>query len=385
MKTSIAALAFSACLLPAMAANPPLPTVAAKSWLLLDVANGQVIAADAPDKPIEPASLTKVMTANLVFAAIRDQRLTLGQTVTVTAHACQVDASSSKMFLKPGDRVTIDELLHGLLVQSGNDAAVALAEAVAGDEAAFVAMMNAEAARMGLHGTRFANPHGLPDPRHYSTARDLATLARHVIDAFPEFHKLFAVKRYTYNHITQVNHNRLLWLAPSVDGMKTGHTAGSGYSLIASARRPGGGGEQRLVSVVAGAPTVQALADGSQTLLNWGFRNYETVKLFDKNQTVVTATIWKGARPTVKIGVTQAVLVTLPRGAAGKLHTEVARKGRLLAPMAANANVGTLKVSLDERPLLVLPLYTLEKVESAGWGGRLWDSVRLWCQPRPSP
>lgn len=381
MKKLLAAFAASLVMVSASAQTVPAPTVAAKSWLLLDATSGQVIASQDQNLRIEPASLTKVMTAYVAFAAIRDKRLALDQMVTVSERAWKVDSSSSKMFIDPRVPVSVDDLLHGLMIQSGNDAAVALAEAVAGDEATFVTLMNREAQRMGLKNTRFGNPHGLPDPNNYSTAADLANLAAHVIRDFPEFYKIDSIKQFTYNKITQQNRNRLLWLDPTVDGMKTGHTTASGYSMIASARRPNGStGERRLISVISGAANDSARTQESQKLLNWGFQNFDTVKLYSKGQAIQTPQVWKGSQGTVKIGFTRDILVTVPKGVAGKLKPVLERNDPLVAPLARNSQVGTLKMTVDGKPLLALPVLALEEVPEAGIFGRAWDSMRLWTQ-----
>ena len=281
----------------AVAQTLPAPTIAAKSWILLDATSGQVIAAQDPNARIEPASLTKVMTAYVTFQALKDKKIDINQMVNVSVKAWKVDASSSKMFIDPATPVKINDLLYGLMVQSGNDAAVALAEAVAGDEAAFVALMNREAERMGMKNTHFANPHGLPSAENYSTAQDLSTLAARVILDFPEFYKIDSVKSFTYNKITQPNRNRLLWLDPTVDGMKTGHTENAGYCMIASAHRPNGNaGERRLISVVLGTTSDSSRTQESQKLLNWGFQNFDTVKLYSKGQAIATPEVWKGSQ-----------------------------------------------------------------------------------------
>ncbi len=378
MKKLIAALAASLLTLSASAQTVPAPSIAAKSWLLLDATSGQVIAAQDPNARIEPASLTKIMTAYVTFQAIRDKKLALNTMVNVSPRAWKVDSSSSKMFIDPATPVSVDDLLHGLMIQSGNDAAVALAEAVAGDEATFVVLMNREAQRMGMKNTKFANPHGLPSPDNFSTAQDLATLASNVIRDFPEFYKIDSVKQFTYNKITQQNRNRLLWLDPTVDGMKTGHTESSGYSMIASARRPNGNsGQRRLISVLSGASSDGVRTQESQKLLNWGFQNFDTVKLYSKGQAIATPEVWKGARPNVKIGFTNDVLVTVPKGVAGKLKPVLERKDPLVAPLPLNGRIGTLRMMVDNKPLLVLPVVALEEVPEASIFGRAWDSLRL--------
>ncbi|MEX5748547.1 D-alanyl-D-alanine carboxypeptidase family protein [Massilia sp. X63] len=381
MKKLLAAVAASLLMASASAQTVPAPTIAAKSWLLLDATSGQVIAAQDPNLRIEPASLTKVMTAYVTFRAIHDKRLTLDTMVNVSTRAWKVDGSSSKMFIDPKVPVSVNDLLHGLMIQSGNDAAVALAEAVAGDEGTFVTLMNREAERMGLKGTRWANPHGLPDPNNYSTAHDLSMMAANVIRDFPEFYKIDSIKQFTYNKITQQNRNRLLWLDPTVDGMKTGHTDSSGYSMIASARRPNGNaGQRRLISVVLGTASDSVRTQESQKLLNWGFQNFDTVKLYSKGQAVSTVPVWKGSESNVKLGFTRDVLVTVPKGVAGKMKPVLERKDPLVAPLARNAQVGTLKMMVDGKPLIALPVVALDEVQEASIFGRAWDSMRLWMQ-----
>ena len=381
MKKLLAALAASVLTISAAVAQTlPPPTIAARSWLLLDATSGQVIASQEPNTRIEPASLTKIMTAYLTFAAIRDKKLELNQMINVSVKAWKVDASSSKMFIDPATPVSVSDLLHGLMVQSGNDAAVALAEAVAGDETAFVFLMNKEAQRMGMKDTKFGNPHGLPSAENYSTAHDLSILAARVIVDFPEFYKIDSVKSFTYNKITQPNRNRLLWLDPTVDGMKTGHTEGAGYGMIASAKRPNGNLQRRLISVVLGTNSDQTRTQESQKLLNWGFQNFDTVKLYSKGQAIATPEVWKGSKSAVKIGFTNDVLVTVPKGVAQKMKPVLERKDPLVAPLAQNGRVGTLKMMVDGKPLLALPVVSLEEVSEATIFGRAWDSMRLWMK-----
>ena len=381
MRKLIAALAASVLALStAVAQTMPPPTIAARSWLLLDATSGQVIASQDPNARIEPASLTKIMTAYLTFAALKEKKLALNQMINVSVKAWKVDASSSKMFIDPATPVSVDDLLHGLMVQSGNDAAVALAEAVAGDESAFVFLMNREAQRMGLKNTRFANPHGLPHPDNFSTAHDLSVLAARVIADYPEYYKIDSVKSFTYNKITQPNRNRLLWLDPTVDGMKTGHTEAAGFCMIASARRPNGASQRRLISVVLGTTSDQARTQESQKLLNWGFQNFDTVKLYSKGQAIQTPEDWKGAANTVKIGFNNDVLVTVPKGVAGKMKPVLERNDPLVAPLPLNSKVGTLKMMVDGKPVLELPVVALEEVPQASIFGRAWDSMRLWLK-----
>ncbi len=365
----------------AMAQTLPPPSIAAKSWLLLDATSNQVIASENPSMRVEPASLTKIMTAYLVFEALRDKKLTLDQSVNVSVNAWKVESDSSKMFIEPKTPVTINDLLNGLIVESGNDAAVALAEAVAGTEEAFAGLMNREVERMGLKETHFANAHGLPNPQNYSTAADLARIAQHMIVDYPDLYKAYyATKSFTYNKITQPNRNRLLWLDPTVDGMKTGHTEAAGFCLIASARRPNGSGERRLVSVVLGATSDQLRAQESLKLLNWGFMNFDTVKLYGKDQAIGTPEVWKGTQANVKIGFTSDLWVTLPKGSAARIKPQLERKDPLVAPIAANSQVGTMKMMVDGKSVAEFPVMALETVNQASIFGRAWDSVRLWLK-----
>ena len=378
MKKFLAAVAASLVTVSAVAQTLPAPTIAAKSWLLLDVTSNQVIAAQDPDLRIEPASLTKSMTAYLVFGALRDKKLDLNQSVNVSTRAWKVDSSSSKMFIEPNKPVTINELLYGLIVQSGNDAAVALAEAVAGSEEAFVAQMNREAQRIGMKSSHYGNPHGLPSPENYATARDLSLLASRLILDFPEYYKTYySTKSYTYNKITQPNRNRLLFLDPTVDGMKTGHTEAAGYCLISSAIRPNGTGQRRLLSVVTGTASDQVRAQESLKLLNWGYLNFDTVKLYSKGQAVATPEVWKGSQREVKIGFDRDLYVTLPKGAAANLKPALERKDPLVAPVPLNSKVGTMKMMLDGKVVAEFPVQSLEQVDQAGIFGRAWDSIRM--------
>jgi len=380
LATLIAAALFSTSA--AIAQTVPAPAIAAKSWLLLDATSGQILASQNPDMRIEPASLTKIMTAYLVFEAVRDKKLDLNQMVNVSVHAWKVDPSSSKMFIDPATPVKVNDLLYGLMVQSGNDAAVALAEAVAGSEDTFVTLMNNEAARMGLKSTHFSNPHGLPSAENYSTAQDLSILAQHEIVDFPEFYKIDSVKEFTYNKITQQNRNRLLWLDPTVDGLKTGHTDGAGFCMIASAKRANGkSGDRRLISVVLGTTSDQSRSQESQKLLNWGFQNFDTVKLYSKGEALATEEVWKGSSNHVKIGFDHDIFLTVPKGMGDKMKPVLTHKDPLVAPVNQGSQVGSLKVMQpDGKTLAELPVLALEQVNQASIFGRAWDSIRLWLK-----
>lgn len=354
------------------------PPIAARSWLLLDVTTGQLLAASDPDMKVEPASLTKLMTAYLAFNAVRDKKLTMESRPPVSTLAYK--AVGSRMFVDPASPATVDELLHGLIIQSGNDAATILAEAISGSEAAFAEQMNREAKRLGLNNTAYANASGLPAPQHYSTARDLAALAVRVIDDHPEFFKLYAQREYTYNNIRQPNRNRLLFVDPSVDGMKTGHTEAAGYCLVATSRRdqPGLDQPRRLLSVVLGAGSESARAIESQKLLNYGYSGFDLVRLYSRDQPVASYAVFKGATAEVKAGFTQAVLTTVPRGQAQRVKGEIERIQPLVAPLEKGQRIGTLRVKLDEQVVSEHPLVAIEAVPQAGLLGRAWDTIRLW-------
>ncbi|MGI4850232.1 MAG: D-alanyl-D-alanine carboxypeptidase family protein [Janthinobacterium lividum] len=381
MKKLFAALAATllsfSLALPAQAQSLPPPTIAAKSWLLLDATSNQIIASQDPDMRVEPASLVKIMTAYLTFAAIGEKKLALDQKINVSVRAWKVDSDSSKMFIDPATPVSIDDLLHGLIIQSGNDAAVALSEAVAGTEDAFVVMMNRKAERMGMKSTRYANAHGLPSPDNYTTARDLAILASRMVNDFPELYKIYSNKSFTYNKITQPNRNRLLFLDPTVDGMKTGHTQAAGYCLISTAKRPNNGSDRRIDSVVLGTASDSIRAQESSKLLNWGFLNFDTVKLYAKDQAVDTPAIWKGSQSTIKLGFNRDVYVTVPRGTAARMKPVFERKDPLVAPIAVNAQVGVMKLVADGKTITEMPVLALEQVNQASIFGRAWDSIRL--------
>ena len=368
----IYALAFFLAALPAAAQqNPAAPALAAKSYLLIDFNSQQTLAAVNDDARIEPASLTKLMTAYLTFAALKQKKLQLDQRVPVSERATR--AVGSRMFIDPRKPVTVDELIRGMIVQSGNDACIALAEAISGSEAAFAQMMTREAKRLGMKNTNFVNATGLPDPQHYTTARDLAVLATAIIRDFPEHYPLYSTREFSYNKITQGNRNRLLWSDPTVDGMKTGYTENAGYCLIASAKR----GSARLISVVLGTDSETARAVESQKLLNHGFQFYDSLRIYEKNEAVASLPVWKGSEDKVKAGFPHDLYLSLPKGQADKLKASIESLQPLLAPISKGQRIGTMKLMLDGRPYREMPVVALETVPVAGMFGRAWDSLRL--------
>lgn len=370
----LAALAFFIATFAQAQTMPTPPAVAARAWLLLDAGSNQVLASEHPDDRIEPASLTKLMTAYLVFSALKQKTITLTQTVPISTRAWK--SQGSRMFVEPLKPVTVDELIHGVIIQSGNDACVALAELIAGSEELFAQMMNRESQRLGLANTHFMNATGLPDPQHYTSARDLSVLAAAIIRDFPEFYPIYSQKEYTYNRITQANRNRLLYLDPTVDGMKTGHTDSAGYCLVATAKR----GPRRLLSVVLGTASDNLRAQESHKLLNFGFQFYDTVQLYRKDQAVSQFRVWKGSQNMVKAGFPYDFTLSLPRGLSSHLKASLVSQQPLVAPIAQGARIGTLKLTLDDKPWADYPIQALEPVPVAGFFGRMWDTIRLWLQ-----
>ena len=357
------------------ASMPQPPHLVGHAWLIADVSSGQVLASHNADERFEPASLTKLMTAYLVFTALHEKRLSLDQQVPVSVRAWK--APGSRMFIEPGKPVTVEQLIQGMEVQSGNDACVALAEAVAGSQDVFVQMMNREAKRLGMTNTHFMNPTGLPDPQHYSTAHDIYLLATAIIRDFPaEYAKYYSEKEFTYNHITQRNRNRLLWLDPSVDGVKTGHTEAAGFCLVASSKH----GPRRLLSVLLGATSEEMRADESLKLLNWGYQFFDSVKLYDKGQAVKSLRVWKGSADTVKAGFDRPIIISVPKGDADKLKADLLAQQPLVAPVAQDQRVGELRLTLEGKPMGEYPLLALEPVGRAGIFGRAWDTLRLWLK-----
>ena len=349
------------------------PQVAGRAFVVTDLSSGQVLAAEKADERVEPASLTKLMTAYLVFAALREGRIALDQQVQVSERAWR--APGSRTFLELGKAVSVETLLRGMVVQSGNDASIALAETLAGSEALFAQLMNREAARLGMTQSRFANATGLPDAQHYSSARDLALLGTALIRDFPrKYARYYPMKEFRHNDITQMNRNRLLWLDPSVDGVKTGYTQAAGYCLIASSERGG----RRLLTVLLGADSEAARARESQKLLNWGYQFFDGVRLYEPGQAVRAVDVWKGAEDAVKAGFERGLVVTVPRGEAKQLAAELRTHPPVLAPVQKGDQVGVLRVALDGKPLGEYPVVALESVPQAGVFGRAWDTLRLW-------
>jgi serine-type D-Ala-D-Ala carboxypeptidase (penicillin-binding protein 5/6) len=369
--------------LPAWCQAPQPPEVAAKSYLLLDVTADQVLAEREADAQADPASLTKLMTAWLAFDALRQKKVALDQTLPVSVRAWnERKLGGSLMFIDPKMTPTVNELLKGMISVSGNDAAVAIAEGVGGSVENFVAMMNRQAQAWGLKATQFRNVTGLTEAGHYSSARELAAIAAHIVRDFPEYYAAYySMRQYTFNGIKQDNRNMLLGRDPSVDGMKTGYTDAAGYCLIASAVRDMPNGRRRLLSVVLGTASREARAAESQKLLNWGYTAWDAVRLFDAGKPAAVVPVWKGSAPTVALGAAGAMYVAVPRGEGDRIKTVIVRTDPLVAPLAKGQRVGTIKVaSAAGAPLAEAPLVVQATVEQAGIFGRAWDSIRLWIK-----
>ncbi len=384
-------LVASFTLLPAARAQVPQPPeIAARSYLLMDVTSGQILAAKDIDSPVEPASLTKLMTEYLVFDALKSKKIDIKQAFSVSEKAWKMPGS--RMFIDPKMKVPVDDLLKGLIVQSGNDAAMALAEGVGGTSEHFVQLMNEQAKALGMKSTGYKNPEGLTEAGHTTTARDLSILSTRLMADFPDYVAYSAIKKYRYPGTpatNDTNRNTLLFRDPSVDGLKTGHTEAAGYCIIATAKRDfpnlGAGntsGGRRLLAIVLGAASDSARANESQKLMNWGYTAFEAVKLFDAGQAVATPSVWKGKASTVSLGQPQAIVVSVPAGTAGKLKTQVSRPDPLVAPFTRGQLLGSLKITSGDNPAVVaeVPLLALEAVEEAGILGRAWDAVRLWIK-----
>jgi len=358
------------------------PEVAAKAYLLIDVTANQILAAKDPDMAVEPASLTKLMTAYLVFDALKSRKIDLKQTLPVSERAWKMPGS--RMFLDPKMRVPVEDLIKGMVVQSGNDATVALAEGVGGSVERFVQMMNEQTQVLGMKNTTYRNPEGLNETGHTTTARDLGLLATRLMRDFPEYVPYYAIKKYRYEGTPAANdsnRNLLLFRDATVDGLSTGQTKAAGYCLVATAKRDFPNvGARRLMSVVLGADSENARANESQKLLNWGYSAFDAVKLFDAGQPVLSPSVWQGKTPVVKLGSFQPLVVAVPSGTAAQIKTEVARPDPLVAPFAKGQRVGSLKVLRADQLLFEVPLVVLEPVEQAGVLGRAWDALRLWIK-----
>ena len=383
MKRLLASLALAALLPQTVFAQtlPQPPEIAARAYVLLDLSANQPLASRDADVTVEPASLTKLMTAYLVFQALRDKKLALDQELTVSERAWRTGMTdASRMYIQVGNKVKVEDLIKGMIVQSGNDATVLLAEAVGGSVENFVAMMNRQAQAFGLKVSQFRNPEGLPAPGHVSTVRELGIIATRLLQDFPGEVKFYSIKEFTFNKITQQNRNLLLWRDPSVDGLKTGYTDAAGYCLIATAKRDLPNGPRRLLSVVVGASSKESRAVESQKLLNWGYSSWDAVKVYDARQVITSAEVWKGAAATAKIGTQVPVSVAVPRGEAAQVKTQLVRTDPLIAPLSQGQQVGTLKVLSGTRVLAEVPVTVLEPVAQAGMFGRAWDQLRLWLR-----
>jgi D-alanyl-D-alanine carboxypeptidase (penicillin-binding protein 5/6) len=385
----IAGLLWAGLLSSVLAQAPQPPEVAARAYLLIDVTANQILASHEIDSPVEPASLTKLMSAYLVFDALRAKKLELQKALPVSERAWKMPGS--RMFIDPSMQVPVEDLIKGMVVQSGNDATVALAEGVAGSVEQFVQRMNEQAKALGMKNTVYKNPEGLTEAGHLTTARDLSILAQRLMSDFPEFVSFYAIKKYRYPGTpasNDTNRNVLLFRDPSVDGLKTGHTQAAGYCLVATARRDfpnlGSGtqaGPRRMLAIVLGAASENARAGEAQKLLNWGYTAFEAVKLFDGNQAVVSPAVWKGRSSVVRIGRPQPIVIAVPSGSGAKLKTEVVRRDPLVAPFQRGQAMGTLRISIDgQGPVGEVSLVALEAVEEAGILGRAWDAVRLWIK-----
>jgi D-alanyl-D-alanine carboxypeptidase (penicillin-binding protein 5/6) len=359
----------------ATAARPdplvPVPAIAAKTWLLLDLQSQQIIAERAAQTRVEPASLTKLMTAYVVFEALRQKEVSLARELHVTTAAWKMPGS--RMFLEADTLVPVEQLLRGMIVVSANDATVALAHGIAGSEEAFVERMNAQAKRLGMAGSRFANATGLSDPQHYSTTYDLAVLANALIRDFPQYLGLYVLREFTFNGITQPNRNSLLGWDPRVDGLKTGYTENAGYCLIATARRDA----RRLLAIVTGAESEKARATEAQRLLNYGFQHYETVQLYAQGAEVAQLPVWKGSQKRLKAGMERDLYLSVPRGQGDRLKATLTSQQPLLAPISRSQRVGVLRITFDGKPVGEYPVVALEAVSVANMLIRAWDSLRL--------
>jgi len=373
--TAVALVLFASTLAAAPLPIPSAPQLGARSWLLQDMHSGKVLAEKDIDRPVEPASITKIMTVYAVLHELRADNLKLTDLITVSKKAWRMEGS--RMFIEVGKQVSVEALLKGVIIQSGNDASVALAEHVAGDETTFAALMNRHAGRLGMTGTHFVNSTGLPDPEHLITARDIATLTRALIVEFPKYYAWFAEREMTFNGIKQHNRNRLLWRDKSVDGVKTGHTASAGYCLASSAERDG----MRLIAVVLGADSEEARVQQSLSLLNYGFRFFETHRLYQAGETITEVRLWKGAQQTLPLGLAGDDLwVTVSRGRYKQLQPGMEIERQISAPVTRGQEYGTLSVRLGDEVIATAPLVALQQVAEGGLWQQLSDTVRLWLE-----
>ena len=353
---------------------PAPPQIGASSYQLVDFSSGRIVAEASADEQVEPASLTKLMTAYVAFHALRQGQITLQDEAHVSEKAWRTDGS--RMFIEVDTTVSVEDLLQGMIIQSGNDASVALAEHVAGSEDAFLELMNRYAEVLGMTGSSFMNTTGLPAEGHYVTTRDIVILVRAIISEFPEYYGWYSEREFTYNGIQQYNRNSLLWRDESVDGLKTGYTDAAGYCLVTSAERSG----MRLISVVTGMASADARADGSQALLNYGFRFYETHKLYNGGEEITTARVWKGTPQEASLGLTEDLYVTVPRGSYDALEAIMDLSTQLMAPLSSGAQVGAVRISLDDEEISSMPLTALHAVVEASLWTRIKDEVTLWLQ-----
>ena len=380
---ALSALLFAAALLlqPAMAqvavsfADIPAPPIAARAYVLFDASSGQTLAQQAAGDRFEPASLTKLMTAYLVFQALKEKKLTLTQTVPVSERAWR--AEGSRMFIDPKQTPAVEPLIRGMIVQSGNDASIALAEAIAGSEDLFAQLMNKQAQRLGMKNTSFINATGLPNPQHYSTAEDLAILANALIRDFPDNIGYYHEKEFTHNKITQPNRNRLLWLDPTVDGLKTGHTEAAGYCLIATAKRGDADKSRRLISVVLGTTSDVARTQESQKLLNYGYQFFDSQRLYKKNEPIATPEIFKGTQNAIKLGFDRDIWLSLPKDRFTGMKATLTTTQPLIAPYSPGQKAGVMKLTQNDKLIAEIPVVALENVPVAGFLGRGWDAIRL--------
>jgi len=379
---SVFALACAPLQAHAQGSAPEAPEIAAKAYLLIDVTANQILASRDLDMPVEPASLTKLMSAYLVFDALKSKKIDMKQTLSVSERAWKMPGS--RMFIDPKMKVPVEDLIKGMIVQSGNDATMALAEGVGGTAERFVQMMNEQAKVLGMNSTSYKNPEGLTEAGHTTTTRDLATLSMRLLHDFPEYVGTYAIKKYRYPGTPAANdsnRNLLLFKDPTVDGLKTGHTNAAGYCLVATAKRDFPNvGSRRLMAIVIGTSSEIARANEAQKLLNWGYTAFEAVKLFDAGQAVATPAIWKGKASTVKLGRADALVVAVPTGAAAQIKTQLARPDPLVAPVTKGQTIGSLKVFRGEQLWVEMPLQALDAVEQAGVLGRAWDALRLWIK-----